>query len=1279
VTDALDADQRTTLERLVTKARRVLEDDLLDRASGRYGIDPDGTIAEESALHLDPTALAQRRELVEVVEHLRSEGDDAPGAVQRLVREATFTHLNRLVAIRIAEALGLLPPTLANGQASQGFRDLLELVPSLADDDTGGYWTYLRLCGDELAGDVPALFDPRNPLLALAPSPRALDDVVELISAPDAADLWLAPDCLGWVYQFFNTTDERRALRQESAAPRNSRELAVRNQFFTPRYVVDFLVQNSLGRRLLDADPTSPLLDELPLLIDPPVGSGEPLELSEVSLLDPACGSGHFLLAGYDLLERAWHHAGIDAATAAPAIVRSLWGIDIDPRCAQVAAAAITFRARRSCPDGPLPRPNVVCARGLPATATGLDDVLEALPDRARQLVRAISDAMADAPELGSLLKIEDRLATEVRAAAFGGAGGAGSLAEELPEETLQSLEDQLLAGLRRVADAATATPAERLLAAEADDAVRFLSALQRRYDAVCMNPPFGEAVPSTKEYLKAAYPWIPTRDYNLLAAFVGRGIELCKPGGYVGAITSRAGLFLKTFEAWREEVLLGNRLVALADLGYGVMEQALVEAAAYVVGADQPEADHRAAFVRLLKDVDRPRGLRDAIAASRRGEHDHRVYEVAVADFEAIPGAPLAYWMGAGIRRLFVDHPGLEGHGGDARQGLASGDDFRFVRAFWEVDPERIARTREETHSGRRWVPFAKGGEYSPYWADIHLLVDWEHDGERIRGYSGARPQNTQYFFRPGLTWPRRTNSGFGIRVLPTGAVFADKGSAVVPAADPGVLLLWLKSRVVQALIDAMVAAGEEVSSGGASRSYEVGLVQRLPWVSALNESVRLRDLAAEIVDLRRKDDTTDETTRSFVAPAVLTPLTAGARFADAVEDNLRERCGRTASILRATLDAEREVHRIVEVDADTLDYLDEEVGRHPATYEAGKIDEARFARLYEAPIDAVIDEVISEKGGSRAIANLTFFADRRLEVLAHAFERPVDQLIALRDKLSLLPPEEPARSATDLLSYLVGVAFGRWDARIGAGRAPAPDLPPPFEPVPLYAPGALAGRDPAVGVPDDGILLDQPGHRWDIEVRIDEVAKYLFGGGADAVLSDAVGALGRRGVRDYLRRAFFRAHLSKYSKSRRKAPIYWPLYVPSGSWGLWVYAPALRRETLFAIARHAAQRLDHAEAEIRRLVRERESGGAGRSDRAVANALAAEESLAEELRRFRDEAERIAGLGWEPDLDDGIILCAAPLADLFPAWRDAAAARRDLKAGKYDWATVARWADQL
>ncbi|MCZ7537838.1 MAG: hypothetical protein M5T61_19210 [Acidimicrobiia bacterium] len=234
MTDALTAEQRTKLERLVGRARTLLEDDLAAQAAGRYGIDTDGTIADEVTLRLDPSGLAERREIVEVVEHLRSEGDAPPEAVARLIREAVFTHLNRLVAIRIAEALGLLPESLARGDRSQGYRDVKELAPLLAADETNGYWTYLQLCGDEPAGDVPNLFDPRNPLLALAPSPAALRDLVELFADPGSSGLWIAPDCLGWTYQFFNTGEERRAMREASSAPRNSRELAVRNQFFTP-------------------------------------------------------------------------------------------------------------------------------------------------------------------------------------------------------------------------------------------------------------------------------------------------------------------------------------------------------------------------------------------------------------------------------------------------------------------------------------------------------------------------------------------------------------------------------------------------------------------------------------------------------------------------------------------------------------------------------------------------------------------------------------------------------------------------------------------------------------------------------------------------------------------------------------------------------------------------------------------------------------------------------------------------------------------------------------
>ena len=379
---------------------------------------------------------------------------------------------------------------------------------------------------------------------------------------------------------------------------------------------------------------------------------------------------------------------------------------------------------------------------------------------------------------LGTLLKVEQTLESAVRASFAGSAEGA--LAGAVEPEQVARVRDGLLDRLRAVAASTTATAAERLLVAEAEDAVRFVSALVQRYDAVLQNPPFGDPVPDTRPYLKKAYPWIPGRNHNLLAAFVGRGLELCKPDvGYVGAITARSGMFLKTFENWRKEILLGHRLVALADLGHGVMEQALVEAAAYAIRATPSDSEGRATFIRLLKDADRPAGLVAAVGAHRNGHDDDRVFRVPLSDLKAVPGWPVAYWMGPALRRLFRDHPSVEGNGAEVRQGLATADDFQFVRAFWEVDPARIGRTREETKTGKRWVPFAKGGEYSPYWADIHLVVDWEQDGERIKAeidrkypYLDGKVEwvvkNQGHYFRPGLTWPNRTNSGFGIRVLP-------------------------------------------------------------------------------------------------------------------------------------------------------------------------------------------------------------------------------------------------------------------------------------------------------------------------------------------------------------------------------------------------------------------------------------------------------------------------------------------------------------------------------
>lgn len=1238
----LDSGEITALGGLVARCREALTKDLGARLEGRFGIRPDGTEDPEEKLRLDNGDLLTRDELLGVRQHFLATGESGVEATRRLLREAVFTHLNRIVAIRISS-----PESILGRRNSREFGDLVDVVaPLLGADETGGYWTYLQLRGDELAADAPVLFDPRNPLLSLAPSPSVLDFVIDQLANFDLQDIWHAPDTLGWVYQYFNTAEERKQMR-EHHAPRNWRELAIRNQFFTPGYVVSYLVENTLGRRLVEADSSSGLVGDLEWLVDPPA-AGQPLELTEVRVLDPACGSGHFLLGAYDLLERAWSYRGVTPEDAAERILPCLWGIDIDPRAVQVAAAALMLRARRSAgKTRVLPQPNVICARPLPLVPA---DLLESLTASQRRLLADLREQLTRAPVLGSLLKVEG-----IFSSPFGPhplPAGALTAPASSTSDAMRDMEE-ILAVVEAAADRATSSPGERLTAAEAHDAIRFVRAVGQSYDAVLMNPPFGEPVEGTRDYLKSegAYPWAPSKDANLLALFVGRGLELCDQHGYMGAITSRAGMFLTTFQRWRKEVLLDHQLVTMADLGPGVMKDAMVEAAAYVLSARSGLGSRPATFLRLLREpeLSRGRSLKELIALGDSGQSD-RVFRVAPADFRSIPGYPIAYWMHPSIRRLFVDLPSLEGHGAEVRQGLATGDDFRFVRAFWEVDPRRIARTREETFQNKRWVPFAKGGEYSPFWSDIHLVVDYGRDGEVLKGFEGSVIRNPNYYFRPGLTWPRRTQAGFNPAVLPGGCVFADKGPAIFPlnGKSPLLILGYLLSRPSLALLETVTTFG----------SYEVGAVSRLPWPANYHHPSELALATKRIVDFKVEMDGFQETSRYFVS----SPIPKGNDVHSYALSQERERLGRAAELLEEWGRSEREVVTQLELEIESLVYLDTQVGAIPVSSveSSGDLDVADPDSLPRPPrwVDDALESGAAKNGlGVRAyLAQLTD-TDLMVNARVRAFPH-------------------------DLFSYLIGCAFGRWDIRVGRNPALALAFPDSLEPVPVCPPGMLVDADrlPARIVPADyplslpphQLLFDEPGHRFDAITAI-EAGAAVLNDDPDRILGELSSALGGN-LRHYLHSGFFKEHLSRYSKSRRKAPIYWPLMVPSKSWGVWIYAPALNPETLFAIEAAADARLHAASTELRRLESEQLSD-AGRPERELAGLLESGRRLTEELRQFHQEAHRIAHIGWEPDLDDGIVLCAAPLADLFPDWKVELTSRRnEIRRGVHDWSTVHR-----
>ena len=264
----------------------------------------------------------------------------------------------------------------------------------------------------------------------------------------------------------------------------------------------------------------------------------------------------------------------------------------------------------------------------------------------------------------------------------------------------------------------------------------------------------------------------------------------------------------------------------------------------------------------RLLESDDPATPLAEAVATLRRGEDAESVYAVNPKSFRQVPNAPFAYWVSERIRGLFTELPPFESDGRTAKQGLATADDFRFVRTAWETP---------EVGTHQAWSPFAKGGSYSPFYADVHLHVNWETDGKQVRHFGdpngvrpSSRPQNTDYYFQPGLTWPLRTQSGLGMRAMPAKCIFGHKGpQASSDGTDLGCLLSITTSTAFRGLVEIQMAFG----------SYEVGVIQRTV-VPDLNDEAQdnLPPLAKSAWSLKRHLDTTNSNSHAFYAPA-LTP----------------------------------------------------------------------------------------------------------------------------------------------------------------------------------------------------------------------------------------------------------------------------------------------------------------------------------------------------------------------------------------------------------------------
>lgn len=639
--------------------------------------------------------------------------------------------------------------------------------------------------------------------------------------------------------------------------------------------------------------------------------------------------------------------------------------------------------------------------------------------------------------------------------------------------------------------------------------------------------------------------------------------------------------------------------------------------------------------FLRVLEAEDKSGALLEAVREPERARGQQR-FDVDPRSFASVPRSPFAYWVSERLRRLFSELPPFEAEGRAAKQGLATADDFRFVRMWWEVPARQV---------GSKWFPYAKGGAFSPIYADVYLVVNWNRAGEEIKGnlneHGGIRSNvwmlrdtADNYFFRPGLTYPARPHSRGWFSCIPAGCVFSHNGPMVfMPDAELMALSGLLNGTAFHSLVQVQMARGH----GGSVQSltYEVGMIAITPLPRLTNvDRNALARLSLRAWSLKRSQDSRVETSHAFTHPGLL--QTSG-------------------KDLGACLAEWSERARTVDTELSGIQ---------------AEIDERCFA-LYG--IDEVDRRTITEGFGTPA-------SDEASDVAGDADDDDAEE-----NAEDSAPSADATSLAADLVSWAVGVAFGRFDVRLAIGARSMPAVPGPFDALPACSPGMLIGGDglplarPPAGYPltfpEGGVLVDDFGHAQDLTAAVRAVFDVIFGADADRWWNDVAALLDPKGhdLRVWLADSFFEHCLKRHSKSRRKAPIIWQLGTPSGRYSVWLYAQRVTHDTFFQLQNEVVgPKLAHEERQLTGLI---QNAGGSPSAR-ERNEISAQEAIVEELRVMLDEIRRVALL-WNPNLDDGVVLTIGPLWRLVPQckpWQKELKAKWDeLAAGKYDWAHLA------
>ena len=729
--------------------------------------------------------------------------------VAQVIDAVAYAWFNRLAALRYMELhdylghgrrvlsnpAGGLPEVLAHALelAEQGDLPGLNVDSvrelKIGNRDAEHYRQILIAQCNALHRAMPFLFEAIDDETELLLPDNLLhsDSIVARLVAEIPDEDWAEVEAIGWLYQFYISEKKDQVIGKVV----KSEDIPAATQLFTPNWIVQYLVQNSVGRLWLMANPGSTLASQWPYYIQPAEQTpevqaqldaliqtriredGEALEPESITVLDPACGSGHILVVAYDVLKAIYLERGYQPR-AIPRLIleKNLFGLDIDDRAAQLAGFALLMKARaddRRLFNDP-PKLNVLSlqeSKGL-----DVDELARSLAPFGLQhaLLKALLETFEHAKTFGSLIQIPAGLNGSLTAMSAGSlqASQNGDLyARQAATDVLPMLSQALVLGMQ--------------------------------FDAVVANPPYmglRGMNGALKEFARSEFP---KNESDLFSIFIRRGFAACKPTGLHGMVTMQSWMFLPSYLETRKDLLWNRTLLSAVHMDNGVMGIAFGTVATSVFNG--LIGSYRGSFSYCsMRDID------DNGAPGQFPVSNSRRSTATAKELRMVPGYPIAYWVGPNTREAFNLSPATDYV--TPKQGLATGDNERYLRYWWEVDRQRSSfdcgSRQEALATGRTWFPYSKGGESKKWYGSNEYVVYFPNDGEEIRnlkdknGNEKSRFRAASYYFMPAITWSLTSSStgDFSARYRPAGYIFDINGMSAFGTGITKVLAL-LNSRV--------------------------------------------------------------------------------------------------------------------------------------------------------------------------------------------------------------------------------------------------------------------------------------------------------------------------------------------------------------------------------------------------------------------------------------------------------------------------------------------------